>query len=181
MQMITSALRSVLAPFRLPARTWGWVLLYLALAAVILGGVGAGLVAYQGQLRAAALAHVFPASWIPAAELVLDRFFSLQARTVLINGVLGLSLMVVTIALFWSKELLSASYEKRAGLLAEPMRELTLREQAWQEVKLFALFTAAQAVIFWIGYGPEGARQSVASVLRTRCSSPPTPSTSRPR
>lgn len=165
MRLVRDALLSPLAVAKLPARSWGWVAVYLALAAGVLGVTGWLIVAHAGALRAAVLRYLFPESWHFAAGYVVDRFFEAQQVAILMNAVIAGSLLLVTILLFYVKEMVSASFEEGAGLTGKPIRELPLWMQAWEEIKLFLMFVAVQASIFWIDYPPGKWRAIAALVL----------------
>ena len=62
--------------------------------------------------------------------------------------------LVVTMLLFPIKEHVSLVYERDARLVDDPIDELPLWEQGWQEVKLFLGFVAVQGGLLWMGYFP---------------------------
>ncbi|RMH44845.1 MAG: hypothetical protein D6689_01645 [Deltaproteobacteria bacterium] len=158
---LVAAFVSPLAIARLSARAWLRLAAYVVAASAVLGAVA--WAAGRGRIRELALAYVFPDSWRGAARFVIDRFFEAQQRAVSDNVVLSGSLALVTVLLFWLKEALSVQFERDARLVPAPMRELPLSVQAWEEIKLFALFVAVQLAVFWIGYHPGRARD-IASV-----------------
>jgi len=162
--MVWKALYSPAAVAKLPARSWGWLALYLALAAAVLGGFGWLVVAHAGALRGAAVRYLFPESWHFAAGYVVDRFLDAQQLAILMNAIIAGSLLLVTVLLFYVKEMLSASFEQGANLTGKPMRELPLWLQAWEEIKLFLLFLGVQGSIFWIDYYPGDWRAAVALI-----------------
>lgn len=157
-------MKSPLALVVLPRRSWGWLLLYLVGCGVVLGATAWAVVRYEGDLRAGLLSYIFPDSWHFAADWVIDRFFAAQKRMVVINAINAGALILVTISLFWLKELVSASFERHGQLTRHPVSEHPLWEQAWEEVKLLVLFLAVQMSIFWIGYPPDPFRENVALV-----------------
>jgi hypothetical protein len=160
---LAAAVRAPLCVARLPPRTWALLALYAALATGVLGAVAWAVREYEGGLRRLVLSYVLPESWQFAAEYVVDRFFAAQQGIVLTNAIIAGSLALVTVLLFYVKELVSLSYEQGAALTGEPVRELPLWMQAWEEIKLFLLFLAVQGSIFWIGYGA-GEWRAIASV-----------------
>ncbi len=164
MRQLRDALYSPAAVVKLPARSWGWLALYLSLAAGVLGVFGWLILEHSGALRGAALSYLFPDSWHFAAGYVVDRFFDAQQIAILMNAVIAGSLLLVTILLFYVKERLSASFEEGANLTGRPMHELPLWLQAWEEIKLFLMFLAVQASIFWLDYYPGRWRVVVALI-----------------
>jgi hypothetical protein len=160
------ALSSPLSLFLMPRRAWLYFCLYLGLSGLVLGLVAWQLVAREGDVRALVLGYFLPAAWHQAAELLIDSVLAQQHRLVLVNALVTTSLMVVTLALFPVKELLSAAFEERGRLLdGEPVREHPLWLQGWQEVKLVLLFLAVQGTIFWLGWQPHPASKAAAVVL----------------
>ncbi len=151
--------------FRLPAKTWGFFFIYLGLCAVVLGIAGALMARSEGVLKGVFLAYLLPESWRGALGLVVDRFFEVQLRTVIANATITGALLLVTLLLFPIKEMLSASFEKEAALIDDPVREHPLWLQAWEEVKLFLAFLAIQGSVFWIGYSPSSWRGIAANVV----------------
>lgn len=165
MNVLVAALLSPLAVLRLPRRAIAYLVAYVAASAAVLYLVRWLLLAYQGELEQIVLDYLFPSSWHFAAEIVIDRYFAAQERVVVINLVIASALMLVTVTLFWLKELVSAAFECDAKLTSAPVSEHPLWEQAWQEVKLLLLFFAVQGSIFWIGYQPSLAWKKTAEVL----------------
>ena len=153
------------APLRLRGRARTLLLLYVLLAGALLGGLAAALLTYQEQARAALLGHVLPRSWIVVAELLINRFLATQTRAVLVNALVTGTLVAISVLLFPLKERLGAAFERGAGLTDGPPRELPLRVQAGQELKLLLLYLALQLSIVWLGYPPDPARQLAATLL----------------
>ncbi len=161
-RQLALALRAPVAIARLSRRSWSWLALYLALASAVLGACAWAIATHREPLRALVLDYLFPASWHDAARFVADRFFAEQQLAIVTNAVIGGSLLLVTVLLFYVQELLSASFEIDDALCDEPIRELPLWMQGWEELKLFLLFVAVQASIFWIDYYPGAWRRPVA-------------------
>ena len=111
------------------------------------------------------LAYLFPESWREALGFVVDRLLDVQLKTIVANATITGALLLVTILLFPIKELLSASFEREARLIDDPVREHPLWLQAWEEIKLFLAFIAIQGSVFWIGYSPASWRGIAASVV----------------
>ena len=139
---------------RLPARTYLWLGIYVVLAGGLLALVGHELVKHKDDLRQLVMDYLLPESWHFAGGLLIDRFLASQELSVLVNAAVGGSLLLVSLLLFPIKEAVSASYETRANLTGQPIEELPLWLQGWEEVKLVLLYLAAQGLIFWIGYYP---------------------------
>jgi hypothetical protein len=150
---------------RLRARGWTWFLVYLGLATLILGAVAKLLIAHRGDAVELLVGYVFPDSWHFAGRMLIERMVAAQDRAVVVNGAIGASLLVVQVLLFPIKEKLSAAFEREARLVGEPGHELPLLVEAWEEIKLFLAFLAAQMSIFWIGYSSDPSRRTLALVL----------------
>jgi len=156
------------APFtllRLRGRPFVLLLLYVALASALLGVVAVELVRHKGDLLHYAALYVLPAEWEPVARILVERFLASQHRPVIINAVVGASLVLVAMLLFPLKERVSAALERREQLVAKPPREFPLWFQAFEETVLFLAFAASQMTIFWIGYAPDPTRKRVAVAL----------------
>ena len=165
MNALVAAVLSPLAILRLPRRAWALLITYIASAAALLYFARWLLLEYEGALTQLVLDYLFPSSWHFAAELVIERYFAAQERVVVINLVIASALMLVTVLLFWLKELVSAAFESDAKLTSKPVQEHPLWEQAWQEIKLLLLFFAVQGSIFWIGYQPSATWKKTAVAL----------------
>jgi hypothetical protein len=165
------ALISPTALFRMRASTAAWLAAYLIACVAVLGGTAALLIGYEGHLREALLDYVFPDSWQAPASWVFERLFATQQKAVLINALASGSIVLASILLFWLKEIVSTSYETRNNLGSRPpndandANEHPLWEQAWEEIKLFAAYLAAQGTIFWLGYPPDAVLRGVALTL----------------
>jgi hypothetical protein len=153
------------APARIRARTAALALVYLLASGAVLWGVAALILQHQGDAVELAAAYLFPESWRFAAREVVRRFFAAQSRDVLVNATIGASLIVVQLALFWLKELVSAAFEREARLTTTPPRELPLWQQAIEELELVVLFLAAQTSLVWLGYPPDPTRRTLAAAL----------------
>ena len=153
------------APFRIRGRTAALAIVYLGAAGAILWAVAALLTRHQGDAVELAASYLFPESWRFAAEELVRRFFAVQSRDILVNATIGASLIVVQLALFWLKELVSAAFEREAHLTTTPPRELPLWQQAFEEVEVLLLFLAAQTSLIWLGYPPDPTRRTLAVVL----------------
>jgi len=81
------------APARLRRRGWAFLALYLALAGAILGVVGWLAVTYRKDAVRLVAAYLFPDSWRVAAELLVERFARVQGHVVLVNAIIGGSLI----------------------------------------------------------------------------------------
>ena len=149
----------------IPRRTVGYFFLYLGLCAVVLGLTAWMIGRSEGFVRGLLLTYLFPESWHDAMGLVVDKFLDRQIRAVLANATIGGSLLMVSLLLFPVKEMLSASFEREAQLIDDPIGEHPLWEQAWEEIKLFLAYIAIQGTVFWIGYSPVTWRQTLALVI----------------
>ena len=164
-QLELAGIEAPLAVRHLRARSAGWLAVYLAAAALILGIVAHLIVSNQERLLDLVIRYVMPDDWKVAAKFLVKKVFSAQEQAVLTNAALSASLMIVTITLFPLKEKVSATLEEDAELLAEPFDEHPLWFEAWEEIKLFLAMLAAQGAIFWIGYTDDPARRTLALVL----------------
>lgn len=164
-RQIALALTAPLSLFALPKKTWGYFALYLALCAVVLGGSGYLIFRSENLMRDLVLAYLFPDSWHSAMGFVADRFLEAQSKAVLANVAVIGSLAMVSLLLFPFKEMLSASFEREAKLITDPVQEHPLWEQGWEEIKLFVGVLAIQGAVFWIGYTTVGWRVVAAAVL----------------
>lgn len=164
-RLLPDALISPAALFRMRGPTWALFVLYVASCVAVLGAAAWLLVETEGSLRTALLDYVFPDSWHVPAAWVLDRFFATQQQAVLINALASGSIVLVSVLLFWLKEFVSASYESHGKLTSHPINEHPLWEQGWEELKLFAMYVAAQGAIFWVGYPPDALLRGIALAL----------------
>lgn len=153
------------ALFGMGGRAWGWLLLYTLLSAALLGGLTAFVVAHGRELRSAALRAVVPEDWTSGLGFVLDNLLSAAQSDVLINGLTGLSLALVSLVFFRVKERLSMAVEAAHGLGDPPHAEVPFWEQALEELKLLVLYLTLYSGVFWLGHSQDGVRRTVASVL----------------
>jgi hypothetical protein len=163
--LAAAALTSPRAIAELRGRSWAWVLLYLALASAILGALSWLAWRHAEDLRRLVIGFFVPASWYRAVDLLVDHVYAQELHVLAASALTGGATFAVTLLLFPVKELVSASYERAARLVADPIEELPLPVQAWQESKVFLIFVGAQATVFWIGYRPDPAWKLVAAVL----------------
>ncbi|WP_428261728.1 LEA type 2 family protein [Haliangium sp.] len=159
------ALLSPTALFRLPRAGWSWLGAYLGAGGLLLGAVTFALHRHQDDLTGLLYSYLFPVDWHGGVDLLREHFFLAQQRVVLINAVITASLLAVTVLLFPLKEWLSASFERHAGLVPEPVHEHPLLVQGWQELQLFLLYLAVQGTIFVLGYPPVPALKLAAAGL----------------
>jgi len=180
-QLAHSLVLAPISPLKLKARAALYLVLYVLLAAGILGGLAWLLIANQEDLRQAILRYLLPESWTTTGGVMLDWFFATQTRAVLVNGTVSGTLVLISVLLFPVKEKVSAAFEKDVRLTSEPPHESrssrpsgALRDEAagfplWfqglEELKLVLLYVAAQMVIFWIGYHPNPLRKQAATLL----------------
>lgn len=164
-QFVAGALRAPAALRLLRVRSGLLLLVYLAACSGLLGSV-VWLVHRHGEgLYGLLLDYLFPTDWHTAARLLGDRFVVVQAQPILRNMLVGASLMVCSLLLFWLKEALSATFEKDAGLKRAPHEEFPLWMQALEEVKLLVLYVTAQMLLVRLGYPPDEERRAWAQGL----------------
>ncbi|MFN3199331.1 MAG: hypothetical protein ACE366_13090 [Bradymonadia bacterium] len=157
--------RALAAPRRAGPRTLAWLGTYALALGVIFGGFAWVLVAYQGDLGRGVLQFFLPDDWLFAGEFLVERFWASQARSVLVSLTLGGALMLSSVLLFPIKEKLGATFEDEATLTGKPIHEFPLWYQAWEEIKLFLLYTALAFVVLRLGHTPDPTRRQWAKVL----------------
>jgi len=141
------------------------LVIYLGACAAILSVTGYLVYSQLGAIRSGLVAFVLPEAWQLAGEILIEGVFAKQERVVLINAVVQGALMLVTLTLFPLKERVSYLFERQRALCQSDPEEHPLWEQAWEEIKLFALVLAAQSSVFWIGYGPGETRKGLSIAL----------------
>jgi hypothetical protein len=119
-------------------------LVYLAACAGVLWLVGSLVVRHQGDAVELTAGYLLPESWRLAAGEIFRRFFETQRRDVLVNAIVAGSMLLVQLALFWLKEIVSSVFERESRLTTSPPRELPLWQQALEELELLLLFLAVQ-------------------------------------
>lgn len=165
-QLRVALLEAPRAAFRVRGRAAWLSLLYLVLAAVILGAVAVAIAASEGDVRRALVAWLFPSEVQGAADLVATYLLEAQTRAVLTNLLISASLLLVSLLLFRVKERLSAAIEADEGLLAgRPHDELPWWKEGLEEVKLIAFYVALFFVVFAIGHGSAPWRRELATAL----------------
>lgn len=153
------------APGRLRGRGLGYLLLYLVLAGLLLGGLGWLVVSREAELKRALLAYLLPEKAAFAGELLITHVLRSQSHAVLVNAIVSGALVLVSVLLFPIKEKLSAAFETESQLTGEPFDELPLWRQGFEELKLLVLYAAVTAGVFWLGYAPSPGRKLAATVL----------------
>jgi uncharacterized protein involved in cysteine biosynthesis len=151
-----------LAIRRLRARGLAWLVVYVALAALILGFVAHQVRVHEGDVVELLVGYVFPADWGFAGRALVKRLIAAQERALLVNAAIATSLVIIQVLLFPVKEFLSSAFEREARLVDLPIDEFPLWFQAWEELKLFLYYLAAQGCIFWLGYTTDPARKQLA-------------------
>ncbi len=131
-----------------------WAGIYLISGLVIFGCFFWLLIDHQDAIQSSILDYLFPQSWHSISVKLASFLYDSQTKTVLANLILSGSLVFSSIFLFPIKEKYSAVFEKEAKYNNGKVVEFPLLYQAWEEVKLFALYLTAQSVILWIGYYP---------------------------
>jgi hypothetical protein len=127
LSMRVSDLPGARGSLRPPALAWG-------LGGIVLGGV-IWLVHRHGDgLYGLVLTYLFPADWHEAVRFLGDQFVQSQARPIVRNMLLGASLVLCSLLLFWLKELLSITFERDAGLKRGPHDEFPIGKQVLEEL-----------------------------------------------
>jgi LEA14-like dessication related protein len=161
----------VASPFRMSARSWRWFALYLGLSGALLRGFAALFGRHDEALVRALVSFLVPERWHGVADFVLAFVFKSQAQQVTVNIVLIVTLNVVSLVFFWTKELLSQSYERdqaAARGLDDPRgawREYPIWYQWIEEIKWTLVGVALMFAVLWLGHSPEPWRKTTATVL----------------
>jgi hypothetical protein len=160
-----AVLKSALCLRALPARTWRWIGLYVLTGSALLGLIVFLWRTFEDDIEASLTAYFFPDSWGSIARWIMRRLLAAQTAPLVVSAVASLAGLLVTLLLFPLKSRISASYDAERGLAPEPPQEMTLRVEAWEEVKLFLAFLALQASLFWLGYFEIPALKVIAAIL----------------
>ncbi len=156
---------------RMSGRSWFWFLAYIGLSGLLLLVCALLIGAREQAIEQAILDFLFPEDWHVVLKFVISFAFSSQAKEVVSNLVLFLSLTLVSIIFFWAKEFLSQWIErdmqKTGSDEADPVkwRDNALWFEALEEIKWTLLGLALMCVTLWIGHDVAAWRQTVASIL----------------
>lgn len=164
-QLLHGVVKPPAALFLLPSKAWVWLLVYLLLAAGVLGGFAGLLIANQDELKQLFLDYFMPKEWHAAADIMLAHFGSSLPSGVLVSALTAGGLVLVGILLFHPKEQMSRIFEEERDLTGEPVEEHPLLKEMWEEIKLALLYVTAFMVIFWLGYHPDTWRKVTAEII----------------
>lgn len=143
-----------------------WAIFQYTITAVIISGVAIFAVYYYREtVTAFILNYSFPVEWHSTVKELGAYILEQQYRDVLANSMVNLALLTVSLFLFPLKEKISLSFELEKNLVAEKPSEHPLWYQAWEEIRLFVFFIAAQATIFWLGYHTHPYRKLAAQIF----------------
>lgn len=153
-QLLDGLINAPLSITKLKRNSAQWLLIYLFSGLVIFSLFSWFFINNQDAIKQNLLNYFFPQYWHNISEILTNFFFESQVKVVVANMILSGSLVVASIFLFPIKEKFSASFEKDSEFNNGKPHEFPLLYQAWEEIKLFIFYLAAQGVIFWIGYYP---------------------------
>jgi hypothetical protein len=156
---------------RMSGRSWFWFAVYIGLSGLLLLLCALLIGAREKAIEQALLDFFFPEEWHVVLKFVVSFAFSSQAKEVVSNLVLFLSLTLVSIIFFWAKEFLSQWVERdmqKAGsdeADPEKWRDNALWFEALEEIKWTLLGLALMCITLWIGHDVAAWRQTLASIL----------------
>jgi len=170
-QLRSGLLEAPAVLLRMSGRSWFWFLTYIVLSGLLLLLCALLIGAREQAIEQAILDFLFPEDWHVVLKFVTSFAFSSQAKEVVSNLVLFLSLTFVSIVFFWAKEFLSRWIErdmqKAQSREADPAkwRDNALWFEALEEIKWTLLGLALMCITLWIGHDVAAWRQTVASIL----------------
>ncbi|MFO0744558.1 MAG: hypothetical protein U1F43_02655 [Myxococcota bacterium] len=165
-QLLHGLVLAPLAPRKMRARSWGRAALYALLATLFLGAIAAVFATEETSLRRVLESFFFPEGVHKVVDFFIEYVVRSQTKQVVANGLVTITMLLVSLFLFWAKERLSQAYEEDAGLGSHAdWNELSAPRELFEEVKLFVLNLALLVLTFWIGHGAEPWRKSVATVF----------------
>jgi hypothetical protein len=170
-QLKAGLLRAPAVLGRMSGRSWLWLGIYVALSGLLLAACALVVASREEALEQAVLDFLFPKDWHIPVKFLTSFAFSSQAREVMANVTLFLSLTLVSIVFFWAKELLSQWVErdmKAAGSVqADPAqwRDNAIWFEALEEIKWTLIGLALMCVTLWVGHDVAAWRQSLATFM----------------
>ena len=165
MSLLIQALLSPAMIFRGKVLFFISLALYVSIAVIVFGGFSYILVENQDAIRQAVMDYLLPESWHGISERLVNFFFESQTKIVLVSMMISGSIVLASLILFPIKEFCSAKFEQESAYDNGPKKEFPLWMQGLEECKLFALYVAAQSVIFGVGYYPYEWCSWVSNVL----------------
>ena len=146
-----SALRAIGSLRKASSTTWYWFGIYIVSALIVLMvAIWVGIQLLP-TLRDFALDYIFPDTWHPFVNELINRLFSEQMVNIITSAGMTLGVMVVGLCLFPIKEKLSASFESDAFPELEKGRELPLYKQGIDELKLLGIYSVLFSVSLFLG------------------------------
>lgn len=156
---------------RMSGRSWALFTLYLLLCSGLLGLLVVLFDSQEKNLQRAAMSFLFPEEWHAILDFLLAFVVKSQAQQVLVNVILFATMTLVSIAFFWSKELLSQSIERDLQARGDPdadpsrWRDNAIWWEGFEEIKWTLFSTALMFVVLWIGHDIAPWRKTLATVL----------------
>lgn len=170
-QALTALVRAPAFLARLSLRSWLLLGLYLLLCGGLLGVLVILFDSQEKNLQRAAMSFLFPAEWHGLLDFLLAFVVRSQAQQVLVNVIIFVTMTLVSLAFFWSKELLSQSVERDREALGDPdadpgrWRDNAIWWEALEEIKWTLASTALMFVVLWVGHDIAPWRKTLATVL----------------
>lgn len=156
---------------RMSGRSWALFSLYFLLSAGLLGLLVLLFDTQEKNLQRAAMSFLFPEEWHPFLDFLLAFVVKSQAQQVLVNVILMVTLTLVSMVFFWSKELLSQAIERDRLARGDPnaaparWRDNAIWWEGLEEIKWTLMSLAAILVVLWVGHDVAPWRKTLATVL----------------
>lgn len=156
---------------RMSGRSWALFFLYLVLCGGLLGLLVVLFDSQEKNLQRAAMSFLFPEEWHGLIDFLLAFVVKSQAQQVLVNVILFVTMTLVSLVFFWSKELLSQSIERDRQNQGDPhadpsrWRDNAIWWEGLEEIKWTLFSTALMLVVLWVGHDVAPWRKTLATVL----------------
>ncbi len=156
---------------RMSGRTFALFLLYVLLSAGLLGVIVVLFDTQEKNLQRAAMSFLFPEEWHVVLDFLLAFIVKSQAQQVMVNLALFATMTLVSIAFFWSKELLSQSVERDQLACGDPnadpaaWRDNAIWWEGLEEIKWTLVSIALMFIVLWVGHDVTPWRKTLATVL----------------
>lgn len=156
---------------RMSGRSWLRFFFYFLLCAGLLGALVVLFDSQEKNIQRAAMAFLFPEDWHGLIDFLLAFVVKSQAQQVLVNVILFATMTLVSLAFFWSKELLSQSVERDRQARGDPnadpsrWRDNAIWWEGLEEIKWTLFSTALMFLVLWIGHDVAPWRKTLATVL----------------
>src|SRR5688572_6125504 len=107
---------AAIAPRQMSGKAWLRAALYAVLALALLGGLGTLFAWQETGLRRVVASFLFPEEVHQVVDFFLEYIVRSQTKQVMANVLVTVTLIFVSLFLFWAKEKLSRQYEHDAKL-----------------------------------------------------------------